>query len=157
MYLTYAIYLIAVLFLQSVLFSRFDIAGVKGLILPAAPVAVGMYAGGIGGAVFGLIFGLFADMSFAGNTVMFTVLFSLIGFAAGFAADFFINKNFVTYAFMMFAALLITSLVQMFSVVFSGSAFFPSLLTALLQTLWSIPPAALLYIPFKEKIKQKLS
>lgn len=151
-FLTFAVYMLAAMFLQSVLFSRLSIIGVKGFILPAAAVAAGIYLGGVRGAVFGLFLGLFTDFAFTETTVLFTLLFPVIGFAGGVAADFYINKSF--FAFMVFAAaaILLTGLVQLLAaMVLSGAELLPGLLTVLLQTLWSLPPAALLYLPFKNR------
>lgn len=150
--LTFAVYLILAMFIQSLLFSRVSIFGYRGLILPAAVVAAGIYTDGVKGAVFGLFLGLFADMSFSENVVLFTVLFPLIGFASGVASMFYISKSF--FAFFVFgtAAILITSLAQMLSaVIISGAEFFPALITALVQTLLSLLPAAILYLPFRHK------
>lgn len=151
-FLTFAVYMLAAMFLQSVLFSRLSIFGVKGFILPAAAVAAGIYLGGVRGAVFGLFLGLFTDFSFTETMVLFTLLFPVIGFASGIAADFYINKSF--FAFMVFsaAAILLTGIVQLLSsAVLSGAELLPGLVTVLLQTLWSLLPAALLYLPFKNR------
>lgn len=150
--LEYAVYIVLAMILQSLLFTRFSVFGVKGFILPAAVVAVGMYRGGVRGAIFGLFLGLFTDMSFSETTILFTLLFPIIGFAFGFAADFYINKSF--FAFMVFTvfALFVTALMQLLSAsIISGAQFFPGLLTAVGQTLVSVIPSALLYLPFRNK------
>ena len=108
--LEYAVYMMLVMLLQSLLFSKISIFGAKGFIIPAAAVAAGIYLGGVRGAVFGIFLGLFTDMSFPETTVLFTVLFPMIGFGAGLASEFYINKSF--FAFMIFstAAILLTGL-----------------------------------------------
>ena len=148
----YAAYMVLAMILQSLLFARFSVFGVKGFILPAAVVAVGMYRGGVRGTIFGLFLGMFADMSFSETTILFTLLFPIMGFAFGFAADFFINKSF--FAFMVFTvfALFVTALMQLLAAsIISGAEFFPGLVTAALQTLISIIPSALLYLPFRNR------
>lgn len=150
--LEYAVYIVLAMILQSLLFARLSIFGVKGFILPAAVVAVGMYRGGVRGTVFGLVLGIFADLSFPETTILFTLLFPIMGFAFGLAADFFINKSF--FAFMVFTvlALLVTAIMQLLSAsIISGAEFFPGLLTAVLQTIISIIPSALLYLPFRNR------
>lgn len=150
--LTFAVYIILAMFLQSLLFSRLSIFGYRGLILPAAAVAAGIYSDGVKGAVFGLFLGLFADMSFSENVVLFTIVFPVVGFAAGLASMFYINRSFFAFFVFSAAAILLTSLVQMLSVViFDGAELFPALLTALIQTLLSLIPAAILYLPFRHK------
>ena len=148
--LEYAVYMMLVMLLQSLLFSKISILGAKGFIIPAAAVAAGIYLGGVRGAVFGIFLGLFTDMSFPETTVLFTVLFPMIGFGAGLASEFYINKSF--FAFMIFstAAILLTGLVQLAAAVLSGGTeIVPGLVTVLLQTLLSIPPVMLLYLPFR--------
>ncbi len=148
--LEYAVYMVLVMLLQSLLFSQISIFGAKGFIIPAAAVAAGIYLGGVRGAVFGIFLGLFTDMAFSETTVLFTVLFPIIGFGAGLASEFYINKSF--FAFMMFGtvAILLTGLVQLVSAIISGGTQLGAgLLTVLLQTLLSIPPVMLLYLPFR--------
>lgn len=150
--LEYAVYIMVAMMLQSLLFSRFSVFGVKGFILPAAAVAVGMYRGGVSGTVFGLFLGVFADMAFSETTILFTIIFPVIGFIFGFAADFYINKSF--FAFMVFSvlALFVTALMQLLaSSIISGAQLIPGLLTAVGQTLVSVIPSALLYLPFRNR------
>ncbi|MBP3483865.1 MAG: hypothetical protein J6K00_02040 [Oscillospiraceae bacterium] len=150
MILEYAVYMMLVMLLQSLLFSKISILGAKGFIIPAAAVAAGIYLGGVRGAVFGIFLGLFTDMAFPETTVLFTVLFPMIGFGAGFASEFYINKSF--FAFMIFstAAILLTGLVQLAAALISGGTeIVAGLVTVLLQTLLSIPPVMLLYLPFR--------
>ena len=120
MVLRYAVYMLLVMLLQSVLFSRISIFGAKGFIIPAAAVAAGIYLGGVRGAIFGIFLGLFTDMAFPETTVLFTLLFPAIGFGAGLASEFYINKSF--FAFMIFstAAILLTGLAQLAVALVSG-------------------------------------
>lgn len=149
-FLEYAVYLLLAMLLQSLLFSRLSIFGVKGFILPAAAVAAGMFLGGVRGAVFGICLGLFTDLSFTDSTFMYTLVFSILGFGAGFASEFYINKSFFVFMVMSVAAVLLTGLVQFLSAaIFSGAELLPGLKTVLLQTVLSIPPVMLLYLPFK--------
>lgn len=155
-FLEYAVYLVLTLLLQGILFSRIDILGAKGLLMPAAVVGAGMYLGGVRGAVFGIFMGLLTDMGFSDTTVLFTLLFPVIGFFSGLSAEFYINKNFMTFMIMSTAACLLTCLVQMLVVfVKYGAEFFPALLTVLLQTLLSVIPMALLYLPFRKRTENE--
>ena len=149
-FLEYAVYLLLAMLLQSLLFSRLSIFGVKGFILPAAAVAAGMFLGGVRGAVFGICLGLLTDLSFTDSIFMYTLVFSILGFGAGFASEFYINKSFFVFMVMSIAAVLLTGLVQFLSAaIFSGAELLPGLKTVLLQTVLSIPPVMLLYLPFK--------
>lgn len=152
MVLRYAVYMLLVMLLQNVLFSRISILGAKGFIIPAAAVAAGIYLGGVRGAVFGIFLGLFTDMAFSETTVLFTLLFPLIGFGAGFASEFYINKSF--FAFMIFstAAILLCGMVQLIHAMLGGATeILPGLLTVLMQTVLSVPPVMLLYLPFRKQ------
>ena len=141
-----ALYIFLCLLVQTMLLSRFRIAGICPYALPAAAVALGMFEGPIGGVLYSLVLGYFADMAFVENTVLFTLLFPALAFAAGFIAQFFINRRFFAYMGAALLGLAITSLGQMLHTStmdgFSGAM----LSTALLQTLWSLPLAALAYI-----------
>ena len=115
-------------------------------VFSSAAVALGMFEGPIGGVLYSLVLGYFADMAFVENTVLFTLLFPALAFAAGFIAQFFINRRFFAYMGAALLGLAITALGQMLHTStmdgFSGAM----LSTVLLQTLWSLPLAALAYI-----------
>lgn len=149
-FLEYAVYLLLAMLLQGLLFSRLSIFGVKGFVLPAAVVAAGMFLGGVRGAVFGICLGLVTDMGYTESTFMYTVLFALIGFGAGFASEFYINKSFFVFMVMGVIAVLLSGLVQYLSAaIFGGAELLQGIVTVLLQTALSIPPIALLYLPFR--------
>ena len=141
-----ALYIFLCLLVQTMLLARFRIAGICPYALPAAAVALGMFEGPIGGVLYSLVLGYFADMAFVENTVLFTLLFPALAFAAGFIAQFFINRRFFAYMGAALLGLAITAMGQMLHTStmdgFSGAM----LSTALLQTLWSLPLAALAYI-----------
>ena len=141
-----ALYIFLCLLVQTMLLARFRIAGICPYALPAAAVALGMFEGPIGGVLYSLVLGYFADMAFVENTVLFTLLFPALAFAAGFIAQFFINRRFFAYMGAALLGLAITAMGQMLHTStmdgFSGAM----LSTVLLQTLWSLPLAALAYI-----------
>lgn len=141
-----ALYIFLCLLVQTMLLSRFRIAGICPYALPAAAVALGMFEGPVGGVLYSLILGYFADLAFVENTVLFTVIFPLLAFAAGFVAQFFINRRFFAFMGAALLGLAITALGQLLHTSaidgFSGIM----LGTVLLQTLWSLPLAALAYL-----------
>lgn len=145
--LRYALYMFLALVAQNMLFTQVRIFGVCPMVLPAVAIAVGMFEGVSWGAVFGLIMGIFADMAFVENTVTFTVLFPVLAFASGFVSQFFINRRFFAFMGAAFAGLLATALVQMLKTFASDGWAASLLVTALMQTLWSLPPAVLAYFP----------
>ena len=149
-FLEYAVYLLLAMLLQGLLFSRLSIFGVKGFVLPAAVVAAGMYLGGVRGAVFGICLGLVTDMSYTESSFMYTIVFALICFGAGFASEFYIKKCFLVFMVMSVIAVLLSGLAQyLAAVIFGGAELVQGIVTVLLQTALSIPPMALLYLPFR--------
>lgn len=140
--------LLLVLFVQNVILSRIAIFGVHALIAPIAIVAVGFFEGGVWGGVFGLVMGLFCDMTLNDTKVLLTVVFPLIGFVSGAIATFFVNKRFFSFFFVCLAALVLTATCQMFKFIAIADAnILPVLVTAGLQTLWSLPFTFALYYP----------
>ncbi len=145
--LLYGLYLFLALVFQTMVLTYIRPLGVCPFVLPAAAVAVGMFEGGTWGAVFGLVLGIFTDMVYVESTVTFTLLFPALAFATGFVSQFFINRRFFGFLLAAAAALLITALVQMLKVWAADSGSLSMLGTVVLQTLWSLPPAALAYFP----------
>jgi cell shape-determining protein MreD len=151
----YALFLLAVLAVQNLVLSHVSILGVRPMILPVAVAAVGLFEGGVWGGAFGLCAGLLTDMSFE-TTVLFTILFTVLGFLTGMLAQFVLNRRFFSYLFVSLAALLITALGQMFQLLaFQGADLIRLLLTAGLQTLWSLPLCIPVYFPCRAMARRK--
>lgn len=145
--LLYALYLFLVLVFQTMVLTQLRPLGVCPFILPAAAVAVGMFEGASWGAVFGLVLGIFTDMAYVESTIGYTLLFPAIAFAVGFVSQFFINRRFFAFMVATCAALLITGVFQMVKVLVSEGWSFSLLYTVILQTVWSLVPAVLAYLP----------
>ena len=142
----YLICIVLATWLQTMVLSRAVFLGAAPMFLPALAVAIGLCEGGVWGGVLGMAAGFYCDLCCADYAVLFLILFAVFGFFAGLLAEFFINRSFVSYLLLAAAALLITALVQAVPLwVFRSAAPMPLLRTALLQALWSLPLAALLY------------
>ena len=136
----YGLILLAFLLLQNVVFSHITIFGVHSMFLPALVIAVALFEGGQTGGRFGLAAGILCDLFTSTQTVLFTWLFPLMGFAVGFLADFYLNRRLFTYCVLSILALAISAFAQMFGLLFyKGENSFSLWLTAVVQTVWSIP------------------
>ena len=138
---------------QTMFFSSIKLFGVYPMVLPAVAVAVGMFQGASWGAIFALVMGFFADMAYIDSTITYTVMFPALAFAAGFVAQFYINRRFFAYMGAAFAALLITAVVQMLKTIAMDQWAFSMIPTIVIQTLWSMPAAAVAYYPSAKWIR----
>ncbi len=143
----YAIYLLLSLILQNILLTQLRLAGVCPLIVPAVSVAVGMFEGATWGPLFSLILGIFTDMAFVENTIFFTLSLPLLSFAAAFVSNFYINRRFFAYMGAAAVGLLLIGLGQLLKTSAADTYSRVMVTTVLLQTLWSLPFAALVYVP----------
>jgi cell shape-determining protein MreD len=145
--LWYGVYLLVVLIVQDMVLTQIRPGGVCAFIPPAAVTAVAMFEGAVPGAIFALVLGVFTDMFTPGTLITYTLLFPFIAFGVGMLAQFFVNRRFLGFMLLALAALLLTALVQTLIIAVKSGGFFSAVWTALLQTLWSLPFAALVYFP----------
>lgn len=147
----YFIVIAVTLWLQTSVFSRLTILGVKPMFLPAVASAIGLWEGGVWGCMLGLLAGFWGDMAFAGSRVLFLILCAVYGFVSGVLSDYLINRRFVS--FMMLNALLglVTAMCQILPLwIFQGNALPPLLRIGLLQALISLPFAMPVYLAVKK-------
>ncbi len=145
--LWYAVYMLVVLIVQDMVLTQIRPGGVCAFIPPAAVAAVAMFEGAVPGAVFALVMGVFTDMFTPGSLITYTLLFPVIAFGVGMLAQFFVNRRFMGFMLLALAALLLTAAVQTLVIALKSSGSFSAIWTAILQTLWSLPFAALVYFP----------
>ena len=141
----YAVYTLVILIFQNMLLSQFRPLGVCCMFLPAAVTAVAMFEGSVFSAVFAIVLGIFADMAFIENTVTFTIAFPAIAFGIGFVSRFFINRQFMAYMIAAFFSLAAVAVIQILKTSAADVWSVSMIPTAILQVLWSLPPAALVY------------
>ena len=143
--LRYLAFLFLTLMAQNMVLSHIRPLGVCPMVLPAAATAAGMFEGATWGPLFSLLMGYFADMSFVENRVFFLILLPALSLMSAFISQFFINRRFFAFMGLALLALLITALLQMLKTL-AGDAWSSEMLrVALLQTLFSLPAAALAY------------
>ena len=167
--LLYFLVLLLCLTVQNSVLSRVTILGARPMFLPAFAVAVGGIEGAVWGGVFGLITGVLFDRALPSSMVLFTVTLPILGFAAGVLMELVFNRRFFPYFCLCALALLVCALLQCANLLlFSGASVSAAasqlpasgalsvargtdkgrvITVALLQVLWSLPFAALLYVP----------
>jgi cell shape-determining protein MreD len=154
----YAGIVLLVLLVQNLILSSIRVFGISPMIVPIIVVAVGFFESGVWGGVFGIIIGLVCDMTFNEATVMFTVLFPIIGFIAGALAMFFMSRTITPFFFVSAAALLITTICQMFRIaVFSDTNIIFVLIGGALQIILSLPFIYAVFYPCRKVSRLDLS
>ncbi|MGE4353980.1 MAG: hypothetical protein AB7D36_07845 [Oscillospiraceae bacterium] len=144
----YTLIMFLVLAAQEIVLSRITIFGVRAMIVPIFPVAVGLLQGGMWGMGFGLACGILCDTMFAENLVMFTILLPCLGFLATAAERFLISRKLVAFFAASTAALAVTAIAQvMRTFLLFNAEMIPMLRVAGLQVLYSIPFIFPLYYP----------
>ena len=143
--LRYLLFLFLTLMAQNMVLSHVRPFNVCPLVLPAVAAAVGMFEGAAWGPVFSLVMGYFADMSFVENRVFFLILLPVLSLLSAFVSQFFINRRFFAFMGVAGLSLAVTAALHMLKTL-SGDAWSNEMLrVALLQTLFSLPVAALAY------------
>ena len=143
--LRYIVFMFLCLMAQNMVFGHIRPFGVKPMLLPAVAAAVGMFEGATWGPLFSLLMGYFADMSFVEHRVFFLLLLPALSLFSAFMSQFFINRRFFAFMGVAFLAELITALLQMLKTL-AGDAWSTDMLVVVaLQTVLSLPPAALAY------------
>ena len=144
----YTLIMFAVLAVQEMVLSRITIFGVRAMIVPLFPVAVGLLQGGMWGMGFGLACGVFCDAMFAESLVMFTILLPCFGFLATAAERFLISRKLVAFFAASVGALVVTAIAQsMRTFLIYDAEIMPMLRVAGLQVLYSLPFVFPLYYP----------
>ena len=143
--LRYLLFMFLTLMAQNMVFSHIRPMNVCPLALPAVAAALGMFEGATWGPLFSLLMGYFADMSFVENRVFFLILLPVLSLLSAFISQFFINRRFFAFMGLALLALLITALLQMLKTLAGDAWSLEMLKVALLQTLFSLPAAALAY------------
>lgn len=151
------IFLLALL-IQNLVLSHIVILNASPMIIPIIVVAVGFFESGVWGGVYGLIIGLICDITLNEPGMVMTVIFPIIGFFSGALSMFVISRRFMPFLFICTCALLITVICQMFRfIVFTETDVTYALLTAVFQTLWSLPFIFAVYYPCRSISRLDLS
>ena len=143
--LRYVLFMFLTLMAQNMVFSQIRPFGVCPLALPAVAAAVGMFEGGTWGPLLSMAMGYFADMSFVEHRVFFLLVLPAVSLLSAFLSQFFINRRFYAFMGVALISLLLTGTLQLLKTL-AGDAWSTDMLKVLiLQTMLSLPVAALAY------------
>ena len=143
--LRYLLFLFLTLMAQNMVLSHIRPFDVCPLVLPAVAAALGMFEGATWGPLMSMVMGYFADMSFVEHRVFFLLVLPAVSLLSAFLSQFFINRRFFAFMGVAFICLLITGTLQMLKTL-AGDAWSTDMFTVvILQTLVSLPVAALAY------------
>ena len=143
--LRYVLLMFLTLMAQNMVFSHIRPFGVCPMVLPAMAAAVGMFEGATWGPLLSMVMGYFADMSFVEHRVFFLLVLPGVSLLSAFLSQFFVNRRFFAFMGVALLSLLITGTLQLLKPL-AGDAWSTDMLTVLaLQTLLSLPAAALAY------------
>ncbi len=142
---SYLVFMFLTLMAQNMVFGHLRFFGVCPMLLPAVAVAAGMFEGATWGPLFSMLLGYFADMSFIEHRLFFLLLLPALSLMSAFMSQFFINRRFFAFMGITSVALLITGLLQMLQTLAGDSWSRDMIEVVILQTILSLPPAALAY------------
>jgi cell shape-determining protein MreD len=151
----YALYIFIALIVQEIVLSGLRLGKYYAFLLPSIAVALGMFEGSFWGSMLALVLGLFTDLMYPETVIMYMILFPATAFTVGFLVRFFLNRSFLAYMGSAFICLIVTGLVQGLKVLMTDSFTVEVFVTVVVQTLISLPLAALCYFPpmrFRESL-----
>ncbi len=132
-------YLILLFLLQSTVFTRVTVLGMKPLILPIAVVGMSLFKGRITGGVFGLFSGMLMDLAYNQPTVEFTLILTITGIFFGVLSETVLVQGFPSFLLCSALQLVICSACEVLVLsVLAGAPVAALLGTAVSQCLGSI-------------------
>lgn len=156
--LIYGLFLFFIYILQSVVFSRLTLFGVKPVIFPLAVVCTAMFEGCVKGGIFGLASGILCDISYNQPTIQFTLILTVLGIFIGVLTDTIFAKGFPTYLIASIFAILLCTFAQIFGLlIFHGIAFRQLFYPAAFQFLYSLLFLLPIYISVRSISRFSLS
>lgn len=136
--LYYAVFLLIVYVLQTALFSRIPVFGVKPMIFPLVAVCAAMFEGSLKGGLLGLAAGMLCDISYHQPCVQFTLLLAITALFVGVLSDTVLAKGFPTYLIVGIASLFICTFAQVAGFLIHHGIAIPYILKpALIQVAYS--------------------
>jgi rod shape-determining protein MreD len=137
--IVHVLFIVLVYILQTAFFTYLPIGGVIPVLLPIAVVGIAVFEGSSRGGGYGLLAGMLCDISFNQPLSVMTVTLTLLGIFVGILSETIMARGFPTFFLSCFGALLLTSFVSMFSLLFFAQADMGALLEmGIRQTLISM-------------------
>ena len=145
----FAAALLPVWILESYVFARVPLFGVKPMLLPLAVVAVATLEGPASGGAFGLAVGILCDALYGGAGSM-TLGLTLVGVGAGFTAKYLLRQNLLGCFLCAVGGLCAIDVCRVLRRLLTrAAALEPMLLVAGKEILWSLIFVAPIYLLFR--------
>lgn len=149
-WLLYALGVVPVWMLETMVLNRLPLFGVIPVLLPLAAVAVALWEGALPGAVFGLCLGVVADAVYPGAPGGMTLGLCLMGLTTGAVSQYAVRQNLVGYLLCAAADMAALEAARVLWGAFVRLGPLEAVaLTALKEGIWSLCFAPLLYLLFK--------
>lgn len=151
----HGIFLLILYFLQAAVFPWIGNDAIP-LLLVIAAAGLSHFTGSGTGAVIGLFCGILCDVALGKPTVVYTVFLSILGLLMGYLGETVLSRRFPSYILCCFTALVLSSFIQMFDLLFfAGASYLHLLWTAILQTIVSLICAVPMYPVIKKLSRQR--
>lgn len=149
-WLCYALGVVPVWWLESLLLCRFPLFGVVPVLLPLTAVAAGLWEGESGGAWFGLGVGIFADALYPGIPGGMTLGLALLGWLSGVFSQHGIGQTFPGYLLCSAISYLLLELCRVVSAALGGLGSWAGISwVACKEGLWSLCFTLPVYLLFR--------
>ena len=149
MWVLYALFFLLVMLVQTTLFGRVRIWGVKISLLPMVMVCIAMQTGHEAGGLFGLLTALFWHMAGGDNGSLAMLSFTLCGILSGWLCQVLFPRRFLPALLLCFGALLIHEGAVFLLQYYLGGAEGALLRWAPMTALLSLPVCPFIYLPAK--------
>lgn len=137
--IAHIIFIFIIYILQALVLTYLPIDGIVPVLLPIAVVGIAMFEGSSSGGGYGLLAGMLCDVSFNQPLILMTVVLTLVGIFVGILSETVMARGFPTFFLCCLAALVLTSFISMFSLLFFSGVDVSALFTvALKQILYSM-------------------
>jgi hypothetical protein len=116
--IAHILFIVVVYILQSMVFTYIPIDGIIPVLLPTAVVGIATFEGSSRGGGYGLLAGMLCDVSFNQPVIVMTVVLTLVGIVVGILSETIMARGFPSFFLCCIGALILTSFVSMFSLLF---------------------------------------